>query len=218
MSEPDPRLVRLVEAILFAAAEPVGEQALAQRLPEGTDLGAILDVLKAHYADRGVNLVRAGNAWLLRTAPDLAAALAREVDLPRKLGRATLETLAIIAYHQPVTRAEIEEIRGVSLGRTPFDVLLQAGWIRPRGRRRSPGRPLTWGTTDAFLVHFGLEGLDDLPGIEELKAAGLLDARPAVESYSEVAADGVAIDAAEEGTEDASIEPLDPDDDEFAKT
>lgn len=219
MVDLDPRLIRLVEAIVFASAEPVPEHALAKRLPADADLAGILDRLKADYAERGIQLVRAGGAWVFRTAPDLAGALGREVEVPRKLGRATLETLAIIAYHQPITRAEIEEIRGVSLGRAPFDSLLQLGWIRPRGRRRTPGRPLTWATTDTFLHHFGLERIDDLPGVEELKATGLLDARPAIEAYAETAEDALAADAEDSDLpllgEDMLLEsanPLDPDD------
>ncbi|TCS61323.1 SMC-Scp complex subunit ScpB [Varunaivibrio sulfuroxidans] len=176
--------VRLIEAILFASREAVPENALQRRLPEGVDVRHILDALSAHYAHRGVRLVRAGGAWAFRTAPDLGPRLNRERQVSRKLSRAAIETLAIIAYHEPVTRAEIEEIRGVSLSKGTLDVLFEAGWIRPRGRRRTPGRPMTWGTTDAFLDHFGLESLKDLPGIEDLKAAGLLDARPAAETYS----------------------------------
>ncbi len=212
MSDPDPRDIRLVEAVLFASAEPVSSKSLAQRLPETADLGAILEILQSHYAERGVQLVRVGSCWVFRTAPDLASALTEEVEVPRKMGRATLETLAIIAYHQPVTRAEIEEIRGVSLGRGPFDVLLQAGWIRPRGRRRTPGRPLTWGTSEAFLHHFGLESLEDLPGIGELKAAGLLDSRPAIEAYGVVAKPPEERDFFEEAESMAETDPLDPED------
>jgi segregation and condensation protein B len=143
----------------------------------------LLGELRDHYQGRGVHLVRAGRTWAFRTAPDLAARLAAHKEVARKLSRAGIETLAIIAYHQPVTRAEIEEIRGVGLSRGTLDSLLEAGWIRPRGRRRTPGRPTTWGTTDAFLDHFGLESTDDLPGTDELKAAGLLDPRPAIEAH-----------------------------------
>jgi segregation and condensation protein B len=166
---------RLVEALLFASAEPLGEAALAAELPEGTDVAALLARLEADYAGRGVELVRVAGKWQFRTAPDLAARLSREVVEPKKLGRAALEVLAIVAYHQPVTRAEIEQIRGVAMSRGTLDVLLETGWVKMRGRRRTPGRPVTWGTTEAFLVHFGLETIQDLPGLEELKGAGLLD-------------------------------------------
>ncbi|GLK83587.1 SMC-Scp complex subunit ScpB [Ancylobacter defluvii] len=169
--------LRLIEAMLFAAGEPLDEAVLAARLPEGTDLQRLLAQLAADYAGRGVNLVRVAGKWMLRTAPDLGFLLARDKPEPRKLSRAALETLAIIAYHQPVTRAEIEEVRGVSTSKGTLDVLLEAGWARMRGRRRSPGRPVTYGTTDAFLVHFGLEAIQDLPGLEELKGAGFVDAR-----------------------------------------
>lgn len=166
---------RLVEALIFASAEPVAEEALAGELPEGIDLAAILAALADDYAGRGVELVRVAGKWLFRTAPDLAARLSREVVEPKKLGRAALETLAIIAYHQPVTRTEMEQIRGVAMSKGTLDLLLETGWIRMRGRRRTPGRPITWGTTEAFLVHFGLEAIQDLPGLEELKGAGLLE-------------------------------------------
>jgi segregation and condensation protein B len=166
--------LRLIEALLFASAEPVEEGELALRCEEGAELDALLERLRSIYANRGVNLVRVGKRWAFRTAPDLAPLLRTEKVVTRKLSRAAVETLAIIAYHQPMTRAEIEEVRGVALSRGTLDILFEAGWIEPRGRRRTPGRPLTWGTTPAFLDQFGLEGLDDLPGIDELKAAGLL--------------------------------------------
>lgn len=175
--------LKLLEAMLFASADPMSEKELAGRLPESADLTALLASLQAHYADRGVNLVRAGKTWAFRTSPDVAALLRRETVAERKLSRAALETLAIIAYHQPVTRAEIEEIRGVQVSKGTLDVLFEQGWIRPKGRRQTPGRPVTWGTTDGFLDHFGLDSLAALPGIEELKAAGLLDARPAIQIY-----------------------------------
>ncbi|WP_241911747.1 SMC-Scp complex subunit ScpB [Telmatospirillum siberiense] len=195
--------VRLIEALLFASAEPVDERGLAERLPEGADLGEVLDVLQETYRERGIQLVRRDNRWAFRTAPDLAAALIVESHVERKLSRAALETLAIIAYHQPVTRAEIEEIRGVALSKGTLDVLFEAGWIRPRGRRQTPGRPMLWATTPAFLDHFGLVALDDLPGIEELKAAGLLDSRPGLSSYANRAAeDGELFDVGEELDED----------------
>ena len=169
--------MRLVEALLFAAMEPLDEATLAERLPEGADIGATLLALEADYASRGVNLVRLGGRWAFRTADDLAWLLSRDAYETRKLSRAAMETLAIIAYHQPATRAEIEDIRSVSISKGTLDVLLETGWIRLRGRRRSPGRPVTYGTTAAFLDHFGLDGIADLPGLDELKGAGLLDGR-----------------------------------------
>lgn len=170
-----PEELRLLEALLFASAEPLDERTLAARMPEGVDVRAALDRLQQEYASRGVNLVRIAGKWTFRTAVDLAWLLARDAVEPRKLSRAATETLAIIAYHQPVTRAEIEEIRGVSASKGTLDVLLETGWIRPRGRRKAPGRPITFGTTDAFLSHFGLDSIGDLPGLDELKGTGLLD-------------------------------------------
>ena len=184
--EPDERteLLRLAEAVLFAAAEPLDEASIAAQLPEDTNVSEILDDLRRLYAGRGVNLVNIAGKWALRTAPDLADKLKIERDVQRRLSRAAHETLAVVAYHQPVTRAEIEEIRGVGLSKGTMDVLLEVGWIRPGRRRNAPGRPLTWVTTEEFLSHFGLESLKDLPGIQELKAAGLIDARPAVSVYA----------------------------------
>ena len=175
--ETRPDELRLIEALLFAAAEPLDDKTLAARLPEGVDLDAAMRRLQAEYAPRGVNVVRVAGKWSLRTANDLAWLMSRDAIEPRKLSRAAIETLAIIAYHQPVTRAEIEDIRGVSASKGTLDVLLETGWIRPRGRRKTPGRPITFGTTDAFLTHFGLESVGDLPGLEELKGAGLMDGR-----------------------------------------
>jgi segregation and condensation protein B len=172
-----PEELRLLEAMLFASAEPLDEATLAARLPAEVDLKAALDRLQEDYALRGVNLVRIGGKWTFRTAGDLSWLLSKETIETRKLSRAAIETLAIIAYHQPVTRAEIEDIRGVSTSKGSVDVLLETGWIRPRGRRKGPGRPVTYGTTDTFLSHFGLDALDDLPGLEELKGSGLLDGR-----------------------------------------
>ncbi|WP_420348049.1 SMC-Scp complex subunit ScpB [Pelagibius sp.] len=172
--------VRLVEALLFASSEPLAPAQLARFLPEETDLDAILSDLETLYANRGVNLVKRGGRWAFRTAVDLAPRMELETKVVRKLSRVALETLAVIAYHQPVTRGEIEEIRGVALSKGTLDTLLEIGWIRPKGRRKTPGRPVTWGTSEAFLDHFGLESLDALPGAEELKAAGLLDSRPAI--------------------------------------
>ncbi|MBV9861119.1 MAG: SMC-Scp complex subunit ScpB [Alphaproteobacteria bacterium] len=173
------RPLRLLEALLFAAAEPISEEALATRLDNPADLPGMLAELAESYAGRGFNLVRLAGGWTFRTAPDLAAALRSERPVVRKLSRAAVETLAIIAYHQPVTRAEIETIRGVALGRGTVDRLMEAGWVRPKGRRDSPGRPLTWVTTPGFLAHFGLDSLTELPGVDELRAAGLLDLGPA---------------------------------------
>ena len=170
--------LRLVEALLFAAAEPLTEQALRARLGPEADLPELLRALAANYAGRGVNLVRLAGGWAFRTADDLAEALRVERPVLRKLSRAAVETLAIVAYHQPVTRAEIEEIRGVGLAKGTLDTLIEAGWVRPRGRRISPGRPLLWVTTPGFLVHFGLDSLADLPAVDELRAAGLLDLAP----------------------------------------
>lgn len=169
--------LRMVEALLFAAAEPLGEEALARSLPQGAEVRPLLDELRQIYARRGVNLVQVNGKWQFRTAADLAFLLRKEQPEQRRLSRAAIETLAIVAYHQPVTRAEIEEIRGVITSKGTLDVLLETGWIRPRGRRKTPGRPLTFGTTEAFLSHFSLEALSDLPGLEELKGTGLLDSR-----------------------------------------
>jgi len=167
--------LRILEAMLFAAPEPLGEAALAEHFAEGEDVAALLEELKTAYADRGVNLVKVAGKWAFRTADDLAFLLERETVEQRRLSRAALETLAIIAYHQPVTRAEIEEIRGVSTSKGTLDVLLETGWIKMRGRRRAPGRPVTYGTTEQFLAHFGFDSIQDLPGLAELKGAGLLD-------------------------------------------
>lgn len=170
--------IRLVEALLFAAGEPLAEEMLGRRLDDVADLRGLLGELAGHYAGRGVNLVRLAGGWAFRTAPDLAGALRIERPVVRRLSRAAVETLAVIAYHQPVTRAEIEEIRGVGLGKGTIDNLMEAGWVRPKGRRMSPGRPLLWVTTPGFLAHFGLDTLRDLPAIDELRAAGLLDLTP----------------------------------------
>ena len=175
--EQRPEELRLLEALLFAASEPVDEKLLAERMPEGVDVRATLRRLQTEYAPRGVNLVHIGKKWTFRTAGDLAWLMTRESTETRRLSRAAIEMLAIIAYHQPVTRAEIEEIRGVITSKGTLDVLLETGWIRPRGRRKTPGRPLTFGTTEAFLSQFSLETLTDLPGLEELKGTGLLDSR-----------------------------------------
>jgi segregation and condensation protein B len=207
MSEDRFQLLRLLEATLFATSEPMAEKSLAERLPEGADIAGLLQELAGLYANRGVHLLQIGERWAFRTAPDLGDRLQIETTVARKLSRAAIETLAIIAYHQPVTRAEVEEIRGVALSRGTLDTLLEAGWIRPKGRRQTPGRPVTWVTTDAFLDHFGLESRDALPGIEELKAAGLLDARSAISTLGAQAMAAVAPrEDAEEGEEGQSAE------------
>ena len=176
-AEARPEHMRLLEALLFAAAVPLDEKTLGSRLPEDVDLKASLRALQAEYSTRGVNLVRIAGKWTFRTAGDLSWLLTKEATVPKKLSRAAIETLAVIAYHQPVTRAEVEEIRGVVMSKGTFDVLMETGWIKPRGRRKVPGRPITYGTTEDFLSHFGLEQLGDLPGLEELKGSGLLDHR-----------------------------------------
>jgi segregation and condensation protein B len=168
---------RIAEALVFASAEPVSEAFLAERLPRGTNVNVVMQQLAEVYAPRGVNLIRTGDRWAFRTAADLSFVIRNEDNETKKLSRAALEVLAIIAYHQPVTRAEIEEIRGVQTSRGTLDVLMEAGWVRFRGRRRTPGRPVTLATTPDFLDHFGLEELRDLPGLEELKGAGLLSGR-----------------------------------------
>ena len=169
--------LRHIEALLFAAVEPIDVQTLRERLPETADIGALLARLQRDYAGRGVNLTHVAGRWRFQTAPDLESNLVDIKETPRKLSKAALETLAIVAYHQPVTRAEIEDVRGVAVSKGTLDVLMELGWLRLRGRRRTPGRPVTYGTTDGFLAHFNLETISDLPGREDLKAAGLLDPR-----------------------------------------
>jgi segregation and condensation protein B len=171
------RNLRIVEALLFAASEPLSAAEIGVYLGEGADPVKLLGELEQRYAGRGVNVVRRGDKWALRTAEDLGFLLRREETESKTLSRASLETLAIIAYHQPATRAEVEEVRGVATGKGTLDLLMEAGWVRMRGRRRTPGRPVTYGTTEAFLDHFGLESLGDLPGLDELKGAGLLSGR-----------------------------------------
>ena len=199
MSDPA-QIERMVEALLFAAAEPLSIEDLAERLPEGVDIGDALRALVERYEGRGVTLSRVGSGWRFATAPDLAFLMTKEREEPRRLSRAAQETLAIIAYHQPVTRAEIDAIRGVHSGQGTLDTLLQMSLVRMRGRRRSPGRPVTWGTTETFLAHYGLESLADLPGAAEMKAAGLLSA--------DVPADF----AVPQPAADAEEDPLGPDD------
>jgi len=168
---------RMLEALLFAASEPLDLDSIRDRLPADAECTALLARMQSDYAGRGVTLTRVADKWWLQTAPDLAHILEDKREEPRKLSNAALETLSIIAYHQPVTRAEIEDVRGVAVSKGTLDLLMEMKWVRLRGRRRTPGRPVTYGTTDAFLVHFGLERIDDLPGKDELKAAGLLDSR-----------------------------------------
>jgi segregation and condensation protein B len=174
----NPEHVRMAEALLFAASEPLDEKALASSLPEGADVSAILSRLQRVYQGRGVTLVKVAEKWQFRTAPDLAFLLRKEQPEQRRLSRAAIETLAIVAYHQPVTRAEIEDIRGVALSKGTIDALMEVGWVKIRGRKRTPGRPVTYGTTESFLGHFGLESVNHLPGVDELKAAGFLEALP----------------------------------------
>lgn len=202
--------IRMAEALLFAAAEPLDEATLRKRLPKGSRIPAILAALEDQYRHRGVILKKVANRWAFMTAPDLQHMLEEHRQVQRKLSRAAMETLAIIAYHQPVTRAEIEEIRGVGLSRGTIDVLMEAEWVKVRGRRRVPGRPVTYGVTDEFLVHFGLESADALPGIEELRASGLLEALPA---SGGIPMPGESLDAAPEdplGDDDDGREFLEP--------
>ncbi len=169
--------LRLLEALLFAAVEPIDVETLRERMSEDADVGALLARLARDYSGRGVNLVRVAKRWRFQTASDLEHHLVDIKEAPRKLSKAALETLAIVAYHQPVTRAEIEDVRGVAVSKGTLDVLMELSWIRLRGRRRTPGRPVTFGTTENFLAHFNLENITDLPGRDDLKAAGLLDPR-----------------------------------------
>jgi segregation and condensation protein B len=201
--------VRMAEAIVFASAEPVSQKALAARLPEGIDVPAVMEEVRRQYEKRGVNLVRVGDAWAFRTAGDLAFLMSRDAVQQKKLSRAALEVLAIIAYHQPVTRAEIEEIRGVETSKGTLDLLLETGWVRMRGRRRTPGRPVTYGTAESFLDHFGLEEIRDLPGMDELKGAGLLSARmPSNFAVPQPAADPDALTDDEDPLTDIDLEEL----------
>ena len=210
--------LRMLEAMLFAATEPVLEASLADRLPEGCDVSALLAELRTLYEGRGINLIPVAGRWAFRTAPDLADTLEIEINVSRKLSRAAVETLAIIAYHQPVTRGDIEEIRGVALSRGTLDVLLEIGWIRPVGRRRTPGRPVTWGTSADFLGHFNLNELTDLPGIDEMKAAGLMDTRSVRTIFGEGSDTGADKGEDDDTEADGSglVEALDPTDGEPA--
>jgi segregation and condensation protein B len=202
-------VIRMAEAIVFASAAPVSEKQLAERLPAGVDVAATMRRLQEIYASRGVNLLRIGDGWAFRTAGDLAFLMSRDTVQQKKMSRAALEVLAIIAYHQPVTRAEIEEIRGVETSKGTLDTLLETGWVRMRGRRKSPGRPVTYGTTEAFLDHFSLEELRDLPGIDELKGAGLLSGRmPANFSIPLPPVDADALSDDEDPLTDLDLEDL----------
>ena len=204
--EIEARALRIVEALLFAASEPVTGAALAQHLPEGIDVGALLDRLAAMYQGRGVSLTQVAGGYAFRTAPGLARHLTIYRSVTRRFSRAALEALAIIAYHQPITRAEIETIRGVSLSRGTLDQLLEADWIKPKGRRAVPGRPATWVTTPEFLSHFGLDSLDDLPGVEELRASGLLEPVTAGLPSDDVADEDDGDD--DQGDDEADEEPM----------
>ncbi len=174
----NPEHLRMVEALLFAAGEPLDQKALATSLPEGADVSALIGELQAIYEKRGVNLCCVSGKYQFRTASDLAFLLRKEQPEQKRLSKAAIETLAIIAYHQPVTRAEIEDIRGVVMSKGTIDTLMEVGWVKIRGRKRTPGRPVTYGTSEAFLVQFGLESVGHLPGLDELKAAGFLEAIP----------------------------------------
>lgn len=218
-TEVDEGHLRLLEALIFASAEPVPQSVCKDRLPDGAEVPALLARLRADYSVRGVNLVKIGKGWAFRTSTDLAPQLATNREVSRKMSRAAVETLAVIAYHQPVTRAEIEEIRGVSISKGTMDILFESGWIRPRGRRRTPGRPVTWGTSEAFLDHFALETLDDLPGVEDLRAAGLLDKRPAIQTLGIQGGEPQDPDALAEPAEEVDLteDPLDPEDGDLRK-
>lgn len=198
--------LRMVEALLFASATPLSEADIADRLPDDADIASHIETIRGLYEGRGVNLVHVAGKWMFRTAPELSFLLLKEVEQQRKLSRAGTETLAIIAYHQPVTRAEIEEIRGVGFSKGTLDVLMEAGWVKIKGRRRTPGRPVTYGTSDEFLVHFGLDSIQDLPGVEELKAAGLLDSIDVALTRMEQEAARVAKVAEEEAKAEAEEE------------
>ena len=201
--------LRLVEALLFASATPVDEAGIAARLPDGTDIPQLLADLASDYESRGVQPVKVAGGWTFRTAPDLGPRLRLEMTVTRKLSRAAVETLAIIAYHQPVSRAEIEEIRGVQISKGTIDTLLEIGWIMPKGRRETVGRPITWGTSDEFLHHFGLAGITDLPGMDELKAAGLIGRGSVITLAESALPENLPDDSLDETGEEApELEPL----------
>ena len=218
---------RIIEALLFATAQPLTETELASRLPKGVDLQAVLARLVSDYRGRGVVPSKSTNGWLFHTAEDLGFLLARETQETRKLSRAALETLSVIAYHQPVTRSEIEDIRGVTIHRGTIDVLMETGWIKMRGRRKTPGRPVTYGTTGQFLTHFGLETISDLPGLDDLKGAGFLDGRlpqgfnvPMPNDAPELTEDEDPLEDDQMGLlqEEMQAEPLDQGDDVASQT
>jgi len=205
--------MRVLEAMLFASVAPLTTNAIRERIGEDKDIGGMLMELKKVYEGRGVQLIEMDGSWAFRTASDLGDALSITKEVQRKLSRAAMETLAIVAYHQPVTRAEIENIRGVATHKGTLDALMEIGWVKPGRRRETPGRPLTWLTTTAFMDHFGLESMSELPGLDELKASGLLDRRPAIDSVTgnlfgddmeQVEADAAAMD-----DEDMDDEELD---------
>jgi segregation and condensation protein B len=202
LAEPleESELLRMLEAILFASAEPISPQAMLERLPEGADLNVLLPQIKSNYEGRGVELIEVGGQWAFRTAQDVADALTIQKEVSKKLSKAALETLSIVAYHQPITRAEIENIRGVATHKGTLDILMELGWVKPGRRRETPGRPLTWVTTNGFLDHFQLESVVDLPGLDELKASGLLDRRAAIDTLpeSDDLFDNADVDAEEE--------------------
>ncbi len=200
---------RIAEALIFVSSEPVEEKDIAKRMPEGVTALAALEALRTIYAGRGINLIRVNTRWTFRTASDLSWLLSREVSEPKKLSRPAIETLAIIAYHQPVTRAEIEDIRGVAISKGTLDVLMETGWVRLRGRRKAPGRPITYGTTDTFLLHFSLESIGDLPGLDELKAAGMFDGRLPEGFGVPQPRDGDALTEDEDPLEDGAVDLFD---------
>jgi len=200
---------RIAEALIFVSADPVDEKDIGKRMPDGVSALEALEALRAQYAGRGINLIRVNTRWTFRTATDLSWLLSREVSEPKKLSRAAIETLSIIAYHQPVTRAEIEDIRGVAISKGTLDVLMETGWVRLRGRRKAPGRPITYGTTDTFLLHFSLETIGDLPGLDELKAAGMFDGRLPEGFGVPQPRDGEALTEDEDPLEDGAIDLFD---------
>ena len=200
---------RIAEALIFVSSEPVDEKDIGKRMPEGVTALAALEALRTMYAGRGINIIRVNTRWTFRTASDLSWLLSREVSEPKKLSRPAIETLAIIAYHQPVTRAEIEDIRGVAISKGTLDVLMETGWVRLRGRRKAPGRPITYGTTDTFLLHFSLETIGDLPGLDELKAAGMFDGRLPEGFGVPQPRDGDALTEDEDPLEDGAVDLFD---------
>ncbi len=200
---------RIAEALIFVSSDPVEEKDIGKRMPEGVSALEALEALRMQYSGRGINLIRVNTRWTFRTASDLSWLLSREVSEPKKLSRAAIETLAIIAYHQPVTRAEIEDIRGVAISKGTLDLLMETGWVRLRGRRRAPGRPVTYGTTDTFLLHFSLETIGDLPGLDELKAAGMFDGRLPEGFGVPQPRDGDALTEDEDPLEDGAVDLFD---------